>query len=392
MRAKAFTIQNQMRRQHGWHQRIRARVAAGAVMVLFAPVATGQLAERVDLNKLRAPVSDAAAAARAAPANITESMRQSDSALIMTAKGLQSVGELRREIITSMDRFDASKQVGKFDAAQSAKGDNIKIDKPAGAVDVGIFDNPVLADTSEIAEIYENNSCDGKSPSIWKTQGGTITPGANIRILGQCLGEKAGQVRLYGSFASGFRNLPISGAWGDTLKVQIPASIAGVGDETMRIEVVAADRRATNSLEVEFVAARETVNVSDLWVGNCRNDQGRWIVADCHLNRATYFGTYESAAISSGEQPLTPPWVSWQIEINPKCRFENFRAEPLIGTSFYSGNGFSGSGLPHKASAMFSAQGRVVRKGGFFTDTEEVSSAHSVHATASCPVGISPIP
>lgn len=101
---------------------------------------------------------------------------------------------------------------------------------------------------------------------------GDVTPGGNVTLSGSCFGPK-GDVGLSGQFKGGSIALEIQSWTDSTIAARIPTQIYGVPDHPVDIAVIApravvaknvkvAIRAASAPIRLNFVAARETIDVT----------------------------------------------------------------------------------------------------------------------------------
>lgn len=95
-------------------------------------------------------------------------------------------------------------------------------------------------------------ACEPKISSIWAVP----TPGAEVFILGTCLGEP-GNVKLM--FPSGPVALELFNTewYATSIHGKIPANLKGLADQKIRLKVSTHDGKAVESYPIDFIARRE---------------------------------------------------------------------------------------------------------------------------------------
>lgn len=98
-----------------------------------------------------------------------------------------------------------------------------------------------------------NNYLNGTTTPTITTVVGTVTPGGFLSIEGQGFGNSQGKVKMFGEFPGGYvQLLNDSLGWKDyTIIASIP-SIAGVKEQTVKIQVETADHKVSNEWLATF--------------------------------------------------------------------------------------------------------------------------------------------
>jgi hypothetical protein len=240
-------------------------------------------------------------------------------------------------------------------------------------------------------------SCEDNGPVITRIRG-EVTPGAVISVLGFCLSETAGQLRMFGDYPGNASELKVH-HWSDTkIVTQVPDNISGVGDIPVRFEVVTANRKAAKPFTANFLARMELVDVSSYWrkltCKSHQNNDGRLV---CNENGLDYLRWVETGAIAglgalgtTYEGLAIPEREEWKISLNKQCSLAAYGT----GAGRGSLDQISGweNGPPHESTVV--AQGTAHRwmDKSFWGDTLFWGLSYTLTASAYCPAGVSPQP
>ncbi len=100
---------------------------------------------------------------------------------------------------------------------------------------------------------------------LLQTTTSSVSPGGTVTVSGSNLGTAKGMLQLEGNFPGagnapgGVATLQVS-SWTDTRVVAtLPAGLRGVPDQTAQVLLITADTRFSNTLDITFTAARETI-------------------------------------------------------------------------------------------------------------------------------------
>jgi hypothetical protein len=113
--------------------------------------------------------------------------------------------------------------------------------------------------------VLGSKPCSQRGPFLLKGSG-TFTPGATVVLHGDCLGTSNGQVRMYGTFPSGFLALAVIDWHADSVVAALPADTRGVIDQPVQIEVRRSDGAVSRQVRASFIARRELVNVPAAYI------------------------------------------------------------------------------------------------------------------------------
>jgi hypothetical protein len=335
-------------------------------------------------NTVTAPTQGAQKGVALALPTYKDIYKQADSTVIERNGKRTTVGEIKTRILQRTTIPANAPKLGNLSKQPPVRGKGVISAKPVEGMTQPLGGKAALTSPAQFA-----GDCTDKPPTLGRANG-SFKPGEAIEVVGGCLGDAGGELRLYGAFPSGFRVLPIQSWAHSRVRAQIPASIRGVNDAVMRVELVNAKRQTSNSLEVDFLALRESVDMSTFWrVESC--PKGAWERAECNENTLNYFGHNESAKILIGDLPLIFPKHIWHIDINQNCYLESFWWTVAGGVTITSAIGFE-LGPPYSSVVTVTATPNHWMEGGFFTDTEFYSVTYKLHAKANCPLGVSPRP
>jgi hypothetical protein len=251
-----------------------------------------------------------------------------------------------------------------------------------------------VSDPSNI--VLKVPNCNVDPPRIGRVVG-NATPGSVISVRGTCFGGASGEVRLHGNFPGGFRSLPAI-KWEDgQIAVQVPADLSGVTDGQMSIDAITPQRRATNTLSVQFTARREIVDVTHLWRSSCRNFQREnneyTFDIKCGNNWVDYREIRDTGAHLLVEDDIVfdkPQYRSYTIQVNPNCALNTAWADVRRGSVTEIHGWYDGP--PHISKVRVGGKEEEHLDVHWYGDDLHKYWNFSLRANAECPVGISPNP
>ena len=97
-------------------------------------------------------------------------------------------------------------------------------------------------------------------PIVTSVSKQTLSPGDAVELDGQGFGAATGQAQLVGSFPGGSLNLQVNNWTAGKVTATVPA-VSGVLDQPAQLQLVSSTGVDANSMDVSFVATRETVNM-----------------------------------------------------------------------------------------------------------------------------------
>jgi hypothetical protein len=369
---------------------------ASLAALLVALAAAEPNAAQAQVNKrVFKPVDTAPASKVLIPQPATPSEARNNNAMITKDGRSITLGEIRAQ--QQLFKPPAAPAVVKQSllGAKAAKMSTIApVGPPSQGSGAGTALNGRASDPSNIALKVPN--CDVDPPRIGRVVG-NATPGSVISVRGSCFGGTSGEVRLHGNFPGGFRSLPAI-KWEDgQIAVQIPADLSGVTDGQMSIDAITPQRKATNTLSVQFTARREIVDVTHLWRSSCRNFQrenNRYTFdIKCGNNWVDYHEIEDTGAQLIVEDDIVfgkPQYGSYTIQINQNCALNNAWADVRRGSVTEIRGWYDGP--PHISKVGISGREEEYLDVHWYGDDLHKYWNFSLRANAECPVGISPNP
>ena len=226
----------------------------------------------------------------------------------------------------------------------------------------------------------------GKGPPKISEIQGKLIPGKRVSIWGECFGDRTGRVEIIGQF-SGDKLTPAFASWDQNLiEIEIPANIRSASDHATTLSVITADGKTSTSVKVQFVAARERIEVpAYMWSPGARFELA--------ANENT---TMDQNSARAGQ-------TSKNLRINALCALETMDAVVATG-GVTEINGWE-QGPPNEAAVTLkwvadcSGQTVTTRSPSGFLGLDATfnATAYSVcrvdfqtRAWAYCPVGIAP--
>ena len=220
--------------------------------------------------------------------------------------------------------------------------------------------------------------CTQQPPNILAIQG-SVAPGQQFTIIGNCFGDQNGDVKIIGQFPGG--NLHVSNdpahpgitftQWSSSRIVAALPAVSGSADQTVAISVTTnAEKRESTAKQATFTATRERVEVpARFWSGPTHYEQiHRW---------------------DDANKPLPNP-LPISVTVNPACALDTIEAKSTLG-KITDIKGWS-DGPPNASTVQISwdPQRWTTTSWYSFIDDDWFGIFIDVKAWANCPVGVAP--
>ena len=225
----------------------------------------------------------------------------------------------------------------------------------------------------------------GKGPPKISEIQGKLIPGKRVTIWGECFGDRNGRVEIIGQFP-GDKLTPAFASWDqNVIEIEIPANIRGAGDHATTLSVITADGKTSTSVKVQFMAARERIEVpAHMW------SPGAGFELAANENT-----TIDQNSARAGQ-------TSKSLRINTQCALETMDAVVVAG-GVTEINGWE-QGPPNEAAvtlkwvATCSGKNATPATSGFLGigakfGTMDYSACRvdfQTRAWAYCPIGVAP--
>jgi hypothetical protein len=211
-----------------------------------------------------------------------------------------------------------------------------------------------------------------------------IRAGEQIAVTGACFGSQPGAIELIGQFPGGSLRLTFL-SWKDSEIIAAAPPVKGVPDQVAAFTIVRADGKRSTTRQVNFVAARERVEVpSSFWSPS---------------NRLTW------SAVGHDTLPDLPgpflngyPSTDFRLRINPACTLDAMETNSTMG-EVIAITGWDGGSSPFEANvrvAWMSSTEKTTTKTTYLLGATSISELFvrrvdfTVRAWAYCPAGIVP--
>jgi hypothetical protein len=110
-----------------------------------------------------------------------------------------------------------------------------------------------------------NQRLDAFAGPVLLTTTSAITPTGTLRVSGENLGTQPGLLQLEGDFPGtgnapgGVATLQVESWTDQQVQASLPSGLRGAPDQTAHVLLMTADGRPSNTLDIQFVATRETI-------------------------------------------------------------------------------------------------------------------------------------
>lgn len=223
--------------------------------------------------------------------------------------------------------------------------------------------------------------CTQQPPNILSIQG-SVAPGQQFTIIGNCFGDQNGDVKIIGQFPGG--NLHVSAdpahpgitftQWSTGRIVAALPAVSGSADQAVAISVTThTEKRESTAKQATFTAARERVEVpARLWS------------APIH-----YEHIYNDADTKQNTGALANP-VALSTTVNPVCALDNIEVKATTG-KIASITGWP-DGPPNTSTVQITWEPQVTVTSYWYAAVDDIfsSAIFDVKAWATCPVGFAP--
>ncbi|HKE45654.1 MAG TPA: hypothetical protein VKB41_14080 [Steroidobacteraceae bacterium] len=328
------------------------------------------------------PVSRAGAAqGGAAPANL---FQLDNNAIIIIGGKQQRAGDVKKAINAELTRTPQGTSRDYHVASHTPRPTTSPAvpAAPVRHVSLAEMQVPSVASPGNASRVKAERpkSCAELEPLIDRARSPAVS-GAPFTLDGFCFGDRPGSVELIGQFPGGVLR-PSFQQWKDDQLIVVVPSLRGVPDQTTALTVVRADGKRSAARKLQFIAARERIEVP-MHYWNPTGDFDQTVVTE---DGGNIFSGFHATGIASQVAG------NFNIHVGQQCALDNLDV-PATAGGVVSVTGFE-DGPPNQAAIVLTYAPSCTTKTFDYVIGNESTTvcrvAFQLHTWANCPAGTTP--